>query len=211
MNNTLRRLLRQLLLVSVVLWLPGCLASTKTATLYSLQLIEQAPLTLHSQTLPDMILVMPVRVAPHLQGRSLLYQQANGETHAASTHLWAAALDRQIGQKLTSHLQALLASTNVTLFPGPRYAIPRYQVEIEVQEFSGDGYNFSTLATYTLSDTISKTIRARKNFRQNRPIDNPGYSGYVEAASRAVADLSREVAAALLAVSTPQINSIKMP
>ncbi|MGD9950902.1 MAG: membrane integrity-associated transporter subunit PqiC [Desulfobulbus sp.] len=203
MTNTSRCPLQQLLLLGMIFLLFGCLPSNKTATLYSLQLVEQPPLRLQSPAPASMILIMPVRVAPHLQGRSLLYQQANGETLAAAAPLWSAALDKQIGQKVTTHLQRLLGSANVALFPGPRYGHALYQVEIEVQEFSGDGKIFSTLATYTLSDTVSKIILIRKNFHQNRSIDNPGYSGYVEAASRAVADLSREVAAALSVTVTP--------
>ena len=208
MNTTLRRLLPSPLLLGVMLALAGCLASTNTATLYSLQLLEQKPLQAQAPPPKEMILVMPVQMAPHLQGRSLLYQQPTGETRAAATHLWSAALDRQLGQKVTSDLQSLLGSTNIALFPGPRYAKPRYQVEIEVQEFSGDDKTFSTLATYTLSDRFSKSILTRKNFRQNRPIDNPGYSGYVASASHAATDLSREIAMSLLAVnashSTPR-------
>lgn len=207
MNIAPRRPLRPLLLLAVAFLLAGCLASTNPATLYSLQLIEQPPLNPSSHCLPGMVLVMPVRVAPHLQGRSILFQQASGETRAAASHLWSAALDQQISQKVTTQLQGLLASTDVALFPGPRYGVVRYQVEIDIQEFSGDGRTFSSLATYTLSDTVAKTILARKSFRQNRPIDNPGYSGYVETASRAVADLSREVAATLVAVCPPHSKS----
>jgi len=203
MTNTLRRLLLLPLLYGVMLTLAGCLASTNPATLYSLQRLNQEPLQVQAAPLQEMILVMPVRVAPHLQGRSLLYQQPTGETRAAATHLWAAALDKQLGQKVTTDLQFLLGSTNVTLFPGPRYATAKYQVEIEVQEFSGGDKIFSTLATYTLSDRFAKTILARKNFRQNRPIDNPGYSGYVASASHAASDLSREIALSLLAVHRP--------
>lgn len=203
MNTRFRPFFRQILLLAVACLSSGCLAPTKTATLYSLQPMESAPLNRGTSSLAGMVLVMPVRIAPHLQGRTLLYQQATGETRAAASHLWSAALDKQIGQKVTIQLQSLLASNDVALFPGPRYGVSHAQVEIEVHEFSGDGQTFSALATYTLSDPIAKTILARNNFRRNQAIDNPGYSGYVETASRVVADLSREIAAALLATFPP--------
>jgi len=201
MNKPSCRSVHALLLLAVTLLLSGCLAATKTATLYSLQLIDQPPLA-SPPNLAGMVLVMPVQVAAHLQGRSILFQQTNGESRAAATHLWAATLDKQIGQKVTSHLQHLLASADIALFPGPRYGVSRYQVEIEIEEFSGNGQTFTALATYTLSDRSTKRILVRKRFQQNRPIDKPDYSGYVAAASRAVADLSREIAAALSAKVT---------
>lgn len=190
-------------LVAMLLLLGGCLAQTKTATLYSLQLLPQQPLPRQPKDRQGMVLLMPVQVAPHLQGRNLLYQQPTGEARAASGHLWSATLDRQIGQRMTVALQQLLATDNVALYPGPRFGVIRSQVEIEVQEFSGDGHTFTTLATYTISDTTAKTILTRKTFHQNRPIDKPGYSGYADSASRAVADLSREVALSLLAAGPP--------
>jgi uncharacterized lipoprotein YmbA len=185
------------------LLLGGCLVPSKTAILYSLQPMHQQALRHTPHRLPGMVLLMPVQVAPQLQGRNLLYLQPSGETRNPAGHLWSASLERQIGQRMTVQLQDLLATTNVALYPGPRFGNIRYQVEIELQEFSGDDRTFSTLATYTLSDTTTKANLMRKTFRQNRTIDNPGYSGYVTSASHAVADLSKEVALALLAIHPP--------
>ena len=194
---------RQLLMWLITpLLLAGCLVPTRTATLYSLQPMHQQPLRqAPAASLPGMVLLMPIRVAPHLQGRNLLQLQPSGEANNANGHLWAAPLDRQIGQRMTVQLQDLLGTTNVALYPGPRFGDFRLQVEIELQEFSGDDSTFSTLATYTVSDTTTKTILARKSLRRDRAIDNPSYPGYVTAASSAVAELSREVAVTLLAVS----------
>lgn len=189
--------------------LSGCLAQTKTATLYSLQPPMQQPLSVHPPTLPGLVLLMPIQAPPHLQGRNLLIQRANGSAQAASGHLWTAPLDRQIGQRMTVALQQLLATDNVTQYPGPRYGTIRYQVEVELQEFSSDGHTFTTLATYTISDAIAKTVLRRHSFRQQRTIDNADYSGYVATASQAVADLSREVAINLIdaVAHSPQPNA----
>lgn len=192
------RSLRYSLVLALALTLSGCLSSTQTAALYSLQRIPQAPVTGTHQGPMAMILVLPVRMAPHLQGRSLLYQQSDGEARAAASHLWSASLDKQMQTRLTSQLQQLLATANVSPFPGPRYATARYQVELEVEEFSGDGTTFQTRATYTISDRKTKTIRTRKTYQQTSTIDTAGYTGYVQAASVAVAELSKEIATSLL-------------
>jgi len=190
------------LLLALVLSLAGCLSSTQTATLYSLQSINQPPIVAEDQRVKEIILVLPVQVAPHLQGRSLLYQQRDGEARAAASHLWSASLDKQLAVHLTSQLQQLLATANVSLFPGPRYAQPAYQVELEVGEFSGDGKKFQTRATYTISDRRKQAICLRKIYQQKSSIDTPEYTGYVHAASRALADLSREIAQSLVELHT---------
>jgi uncharacterized lipoprotein YmbA len=186
--------------LAVALLLGGCLIPTRTATLYSLQPMHQQPLRPAAAPPAGMILLMPIQVAPHLQGRSLLYLDDSGESRNSAGHIWSATLDRQIGQRMTVQLQDLLATANVALYPGPRFGDIRCQVEIELQEFSGNARLFSSLATYTISDTTAKRILTRKTFRQNRVLDNPDYFGYVTSASQAVADLSREVAITLLAV-----------
>ena len=198
MKQCRRRMILLLALVPALL-LSSCMPSNQPATLYSLQLINQPPVAQH-HALPGIVLVMPVRVAPHLQSRSMQVQQHSGKTQAAASHLWSATLDRQIGQRITSELQTLLATDNITLYPGPRYGQFRLQVEVDIQEFSGDTHTFTTLATYTISDVQDKAILLRKNFQQQRPIDKPDYSGYAETASQAVADLRREIAQGLTTV-----------
>lgn len=211
MSRTCRHLLPFLWAMGLLVLLSGCLAYNKTATLYSLQPPAQQPLVSRSMPLPGLVLLMPIQAPPHLQGRNLLVQRTNGEALAAAGHLWTATLDRQIGQRMTVALQQLLATDNVAQYPGPRYGIVRYQVEVELQEFSGDGHAFTTQATYTISDTADKTVLRRKTFHQQRTIDNPDYSGYVETASQAVADLSREVAINLLETVAPSTHPKAKP
>lgn len=197
---------------SLLLWallLVGCLGPSNTTTLHTLQPVRQQPLTSDWKNLSELTLLMPVQLAPHLQGRGLLIQQASGEARASATHLWAGPLEQQISQQLVAGLKDLLATENVAAFPGPRFGTLRYQIEVEVSEFSGDRQQFSTTAVYTLSDAAAKTILTRQTFRQTRPIDKPEQSSYVISASEAIADLSREIAVSLLAAHNP--NILKRP
>jgi uncharacterized lipoprotein YmbA len=141
---------------------------------------------------------MPVRLAPQLQGRGLISQRSATEAKASPHHLWAGPLDQQIAENIAVNLKELLGTENVAVYPGPRFGISRYQVEIEINEFSGFEPSFTIRAVYTLSDTVGKTLLQRKSFQQTRNIDKSGYSSYVIAASQAIGDLSREVAVALI-------------
>ena len=211
MSHTISRLLPGLWALALLVLLSGCLEQSQPATLHSLQLPVQPPLSSRPFALPGLVLLMPVQAAPHLQGRNLLVQRPDGEAQATSGHLWTATLDRQIGQRMTVALQQLLATDNIAQYPGPRYGVIGYQVEIELQEFSGDGHSFTTQATYTISDMARKTILRRKTFHQQRTIDKADYSGYVASASQALADLSREVAINLQEAISPVLNSKAKP
>ena len=191
----------------LLLWtllLSACLGPSNSTTLHALQPVRQQPLTLDWKNLNDITLLMPVQLAPHLQVRGLLNQQAPGEVRASATHLWAGPLEQQVSQQIVAGLKDLLATENVAAFPGPRFGTTRFQVEVELSEFSGNDQSFTTTAAYTLSDATTKTILTRKSFRQTRPIDKPEHSSYVASASQAIADLSKEIAAALLAARRMQ-------
>ncbi|MCL1981365.1 MAG: PqiC family protein [Proteobacteria bacterium] len=183
--------------------LSACLTPVAT-TLHTLQPVRQQALARDFADFSGLILLMPVRLAPQLQGRALVSRLPDGTTHASTTHFWAGPLDEQIGQQLVSDLRDLLATDNIGLYPGPRFGRVAYQLEIEVNEFSSDGQAFTIVAVYTISDTATKTIITRKTFRQTRTIDQPDASGPVAGASQAIADLSKEAAAALLAAHRSQ-------
>lgn len=147
----------------------------------------------------EMVLIMPVRLAPQLQGSGLVVRQAGGEVRTAPGHLWAGPLDEQIAAALVADLQDLLATEHVAVAPGPRFAATRYQVELEVDDFSGDDRSFFVRAVYTVSDVVHRRMLARRAFHRTLPVPSPDHAGSVAAASQAMADLGREVAAALLA------------
>jgi uncharacterized protein len=191
-------------LLACVLLLSACLAPTATNTLYALQTIHQEPMGREFSDFEGIILVMPVQLAPHLQGRGLVSQRSSGEARTSATHLWAGPLDQQIGQQIAVHLKNLLATDNVAVYPGPRFGVIRYQLEVEMSEFSGNDRSFTAIAVYTISDTVARTIISRKTFHQTWPMDTPDYSGYVENASQAIADLSKEAAAVLLTARRSQ-------
>ena len=204
MNFRLPTVRTQWLLLACVFLLSGCIAPTTTNSLYTLQPIRQQPLGHEFSDFKEIILLMPVQLAPHLQGRGLINQRTSGEASTSASHLWAGPLDQQIGQQIVANLKDSLATDNVAVYPGPRFGVIRYQLEVEMNEFTGNDGSFTTIAVYTLSDAVGKNILQRKTFRQTRPIDKPDYSGYVTSASQAIADLSKEAATVLLAARRSQ-------
>lgn len=187
----------QVSLLLCALLLSACIAGPGGSTLYTLQPVTHQPLGSEFAGFQDMILLLPVRLAPPLQGRNLVSRRSSTESRSAAGHFWAGPLDQMIAGTMVRNLKDLLGTENIAVYPGPRFGTTRYQVEIEINEFSGDGQSFLTQAVYTLSDTAAKSVLARKSFRESRVIDKPDYSGYAASGSEAIAALSREVAAAL--------------
>lgn len=184
-------------LLFCALALSACLTGPRPVTLYTLQPLQPNQQQEMPDLFADMIMVMPVRLAPQLRERGLLIQHSPLTSVALSSHLWAGPLDQQITSTITANLKKLMATDHVVAYPGPRFYAPRYQVEVELNEFSGDDYLFTIRAVATISDVDMKTIVSRKTFRQTQTINKPDYAGHVDAASRAIADLSREIAVAL--------------
>ena len=189
---------RHLPVLLCALMLSACITGPTANILHTLQPIKQEQLGREFAGFSDMILIMPVRLAPQLQGRGLLSQRSSTDARVSAHHLWAGPLDQQIAENIAGNLKELLGTDNVAVYPGPRFGITHYQVEVEINAFSGNGQSFVTSAVYTLSDTAGKSIVQRKSFQQTRNIDKPDYSGYVSSASQAIGDLSKEVAAALV-------------
>lgn len=185
-------------LLLCLLLLSACVAGSRSNTLYTLHPPKQARLGNDLADLREMILIMPIRLAPQLQGRGLVSQRSDTESKMAANHLWSGPLDQQIAENLATGLKELLGTDNVAAYPGPRFGVTRYQVEVEINEFSGNEQTFTLRAVYTLSDGVAKTILARKSFQQTRAIDKSDYSDYVSIASQTIGDLSKEVATALL-------------
>ncbi len=204
MKHQIQSLCKLTSLLLCALLLSACIAGPTANTLYTLQPAKQDRLGQEFSGFGEMILIMPVRLAPQLQGRGLISQRSATESKASLNHLWAGPLDQQIAENIVSNLKDFLGTDNVAVYPGPRFGVIRYQVEVEINDFSGFEQSFTTRAVCTLSDASSKTMLSRKSFQQTRNIDKPDYSGYVERASQAIGALSKEVATALLAARQSQ-------
>ncbi|MGI6657460.1 MAG: PqiC family protein [Desulfobulbus sp.] len=205
MNNRPGSPHRQWPVLLCALLLCACIAPNLSApTLHTLPTEQPQPISQAFAAFDQMVLLMPVRVAPYLEGRGLVTSAETGATTSSPSHIWAGPLDQQIGRRIVTDLQGLLATDNVALYPAPRFATIRYQVEVEINELSGDGRTFTTTAVYTLSDTAAKTVLARKTFRQSQVMEQADPATAVACTARGISALSREIATAL--VSAHQEN-----
>lgn len=207
-RNRSRRLLTDLVAGLVLclagLAMGGCIARPSPTTLYTLTPLaaDTAPLAAQRPS-SAMIMVLPARLPPQLRQQGMVVDEAGSAPRVLLGHLWAGPLDAQIGATLVANLQTLLASPNVTLYPGPRYATPRLQVETEIIHFGGDLQHFTLRAITTISDTQERRILSRQSFSQTAALGAPDYTAYAQAASGTLAALARAVAATLTTLMPP--------
>ncbi len=205
--SILKKRLDALLVVGLALclFLGGCVNKPAPTTVYVLDPLPVAA-TQTALSLPatDMIMILPVRLPPQLRQQGMVVDEGDGTPRALVGHLWAAPLAEQIGATLVANLQTLLSSPNVTLYPGPRYATPRLQVETEIIRFSGDLQRFTLRAITTISDTQERRILARKAFERTVELGAASYPAYAKAASETLAALATELAATLTTLIPPE-------
>lgn len=193
------------LVLLVGLAVGGCVGKPAPTTVYTLAPLAASPASAAAPTpSPGMIMILPVQLPPHLRQQSIVVEEAGTAPRAVLGHLWAGPLDAQISSSLVANLQTLLASPNVALYPGPRYARPRLQVETEIIHFSGDLQHFTLRAVTTISDIQQRHILSRQAFSRTAALGAPSYTAYAQAASETLAALAEELAAVLTTLMPPE-------
>jgi len=97
-----------------------------------------------------------------------------------------------------NNLGMLLGVQNIDYFPWLPYFAPTFRVVIDVQRLDGTLGGEAVLEarwSVTSADGKTQLMGDRSVFR--RQTTEPGYAGLVRAESQLVADLSREIAAAV--------------
>ncbi|MFP3983873.1 MAG: membrane integrity-associated transporter subunit PqiC [Desulfurivibrionaceae bacterium] len=151
----------------------------------------------------EFIAVGPVKLTPELKRAGIAVRTGDYRLRVSQTRVWAAPLEEMMAFSLARNLSILLDTDRVEVYPDPRYGEVRYQVELEVVEFSGGlKKGFDCEIIWTLSDDRKGGILTRKRFSRREPLEEEDYDAYVAAASRSLAALARDISTALPAAES---------
>ncbi len=192
-----------------LLTLSGCICNTAPVHQYLLEnMVTPATATGATPRLRGMIVIGPVSLAAELESLSIVTRPGPMEIRSSSTRLWAAPLDEQMAAVISRELSSLLHSDRITVYPGPRFASPRYQVELAVERFDGmPGREFTCRLRWSISDLEEGRMVRSGRFALTLPVQGTTYRDYVAAASTALARLSRKtLAPALVALAGPHVR-----
>lgn len=153
--------------------------------------------------------VMPVRIPDHLERPQLVTWIAPGELHIDEFLRWGEPLDAGLLRTLSENLQALLPEYFVLRSPWPSRAAPTCRVVAELTTFGlqPDGGvllegRWALLPPAAERPLVTRSARLRRGPLPAGPSgSNP--TAQMDALSELIADLSREIAAAVRALPEP--------
>ena len=179
---------------------PACAGTSKPTRFYVLTPIEQA----RDAPGPEGGLVSvsvgiePIRIPEHLARAQIAFRRGSNRVELADFDQWAAPVDRALAQVLAENLALLIPSESVS--PDPRGLGLRVDLELFVEvvrfDFHEDG-RVELAVLWSLSDPDRKGAQQLRRSSFVRRAAGGGVEAGVAAMSAAVADLSRELAAAV--------------
>jgi uncharacterized lipoprotein YmbA len=200
--------LLSVILLAVLLNMGGCALMgkgtqqpTKSYVLHSLYSEETKP-----QPVTDLhdvgILVGPLRMAMYLDRSDVVIRDSQNRIDIADFSQWAGPLQENFSRVLAENLSVLLETDRVGIFPRGKVAIYDYNVTVNVTRFDGTpGGKTNLRARWGILDKTRKKILFEKHSLLSQTTDGDSVEAMVAAQSRTVADLSREIAVAIKALS----------
>ena len=150
-------------------------------------------------TPPRLVLgIGPVAFPRYLERPEVVTRVSATEVHPAVFDLWAASLRAQFEQVLGENLLRLGAADRLMRFPWFPGTVPDLAVAVDVLRFENDAERPATVdARWRIRDLhAGKLLRAGES-SLSEPANGSGTAAAVDALSRALGAMSREIAAAL--------------
>jgi uncharacterized lipoprotein YmbA len=142
--------------------------------------------------------VGPVELPRYLDRPQIAVRSGANELRYNETHRWAEALKDNLTDVLAENLARLVPTDRVTVFPWGRMTTIDFQVAADISRFDADASgNVVLSANWTIYREQSREVVAQKTTVFTEPVGGDDYTEIVAAQSRALAALSREIAAAI--------------
>jgi uncharacterized lipoprotein YmbA len=147
------------------------------------------------------VAIGPVAIPDYLDRPQILTRSGPRELELAEFDRWAGSLEQDVSRVLAENLSGLLAPDNVIVLRWGRDAYPypaKYRVGVDVTRFEGTiGKSVILAARWSVSREEDRKILFVHESIVKEPVEGQDYDALVEAMSRALAGVSREIAAAI--------------
>jgi hypothetical protein len=137
----------------------------------------------------------PVKLPPYLDRPEVVTRSAPNRLDLSKTDRWGESLQNNFTSVLTRDLAAQIGTQQIVVFPWYSTTHLDLQVQVEVYRFETDAQGSAQLsAKWTIRDGLGKNILYTGESNLTQP-SKPGDTADAAAAlSRAVNDMSREIA-----------------
>ncbi len=144
------------------------------------------------------ILVGPIRMPLYLDRIDIVIRDSQNRIQLADFAQWAGPLQENFSRVLAENLSVLLATDKVGIFPGTRAMLFDYNVTVTVTRFDGmPGKKTNLRARWSILNKTRKKMVFEKHSILGEPTKDNSMEALIAAESRALATLSREIAAAI--------------
>ena len=141
--------------------------------------------------------VGPIKIPDYLDRPQMATRSTPSSIQFAEFDKWAESLGNNLTRVIAENLSILLSTDRVLVFPWPESMNVLYQVTVDVTklEYTPDG-KVTLVAGWSVFGDDGKKLLAMKRSRLTVPVQSTGFEAIASAQSRAVEDMSREIAAA---------------
>ena len=152
------------------------------------------------------VTVGPIQLPEYLDRPQIVTRSgSSNEVRLAQFDRWAEPLKDTFGRVLADNLSVLLSTQRVTVFPRRGSGQADYQVTVDVTRFDGEpGGEVVLSARWTILKGSGGEAVVTRKFHLNEPVVGDDFAALVTAKSQALAQLSREIAAAVGQAAKPE-------
>lgn len=198
------------LLLVLILALSGC-AATDTTRFYLLT-PESKPVfpAGDAEQTPTTVLVGAIRFPEYLNRSQIVTRLTENEVDMGWSDRWAEPLERNFTHVLAQNLEGLIRCRCISAQTSKAPPGLTYRIEVDVVTMDGILGKKAVLDVWwSISSPEKKPLLTRRStFTQ--PVKGSGYEPFVQAHSRALLDLSREIAAAIGELAKKEGRQVSM-
>lgn len=143
--------------------------------------------------------VGPVMLPPYLDRAEVVTRMSDNRLEVSNVDRWGEPLDPLFSRTLRENLSLLLRSQNIYAMPNERRVSFDHQIEVDVLQFEASATAVVLDARWRLYGSDGDNLRRTERFAVTLPLDDWATTDQVvEAMSRAVGDLARSIADAVM-------------
>ena len=186
-------------LITAAILCGGCLGRSPSPTFYALTPVQDQYVSRRSSPVKNAVIgIGPVKLADYLDQSLIVTRASDNELAKAQFNRWAGSFKDNFINVLADDIGFLLSTERIYLYPW-RLSVPiDYQVAVDVVRCDGRLGDAAYLeARWSIFKGQDKKLLRTMRSSISAPVTGPSYADLVAAESRAVAQLSQEIAEAI--------------